>query len=163
MTKLNELTPKPGSSKKRMRVGRGPGSGKGKTAGRGVKGQKARTGVAIGAFEGGQMPLHMRMPKRGFNNPNRRAYAEASVWRIAQALEAGKLDPAKVIDADALVAGGVVRRARDGVRLIGKAELKAKLQVVVHWASAGARESVESAGGTVSTLRPVRAEAGAES
>ena len=162
MTKLNELAPRSGSKKARMRVGRGPGSGKGKTAGRGVKGQKARTGVAIGAFEGGQMPLHMRMPKRGFKKPNRRAYAEASLWRIEQALAAGKLDAAKVIDAAALVAAGVVRRADDGVRLIGKAELQTKLQLVVHWASAGARESVEKAGGTVSALRPARAEEAAK-
>src|ERR1700760_3153832 len=99
MTKLNELAPREGSTKNRMRVGRGPGSGKGKTAGRGVKGQKARSGVAINGFEVGQMPLHMPMPKRGLNKPNAKEYAEVSLWRIEQAIEAGKLDPKKPIDA----------------------------------------------------------------
>jgi ribosomal protein L15 len=102
MTKLNELAPRPGSTKNRMRIGRGPGSGKGKTGGRGVKGQKARSGVAINGFEGGQMPLHMRMPKRGFNKPNAKEYAEVNLWRIEQAIEAGKLDAKKPIDAAAL-------------------------------------------------------------
>ncbi|HEY2609938.1 MAG TPA: 50S ribosomal protein L15, partial [Reyranella sp.] len=97
MTKLNELSPREGSTKGRMRVGRGPGSGKGKTAGRGVKGQKARSGVAIAGFEGGQMPLHMRMPKRGFNNINRKDFAEVNLWRLEQAIAAGKLDAKKAI------------------------------------------------------------------
>src|SRR3954465_13338014 len=110
MTKLNELAPAPGSTKGRMRVGRGPGSGKGKTAGRGVKGQKARSGVAIAGFEGGQMPLHMRMPKRGFNKLNRKEYAEVNLWRLEQAIAAGKLDAKKPIDGEALLAAGVVRR-----------------------------------------------------
>src|ERR1700733_1784999 len=113
--KLNELSDLAGATKKRKRVGRGIGSGKGKTAGRGVKGQKARTGVAINGFEGGQMPLHMRMPKRGFNKPNRKQYAEVNLWRIEQALEAGKLDAAKPIDEAVLVAAGVLRRAKDGL------------------------------------------------
>src|SRR5579862_5739438 len=104
MTKLNELSPRAGSTKNRMRVGRGPGSGKGKTAGRGVKGQKSRSGVAIGGFEGGQMPLHMRMPKRGFNNPFALDLAEVNLWRIQKAIEAKKLDAKKPIDAQALVA-----------------------------------------------------------
>jgi len=160
MTKLNELAPRPGSTKNRMRVGRGPGSGKGKTAGRGVKGQKARSGVAIAAFEGGQMPLHMRMPKRGFNKPNRRAYAEVNLWRIEQALAAGKLDAAKPIDAAALVAAGVVRRAKDGIKLLGKGDLSAKLEITVHAASASAREAVEKAGGSLTTTRPEAAAAG---
>src|SRR5258706_16389818 len=103
MTKLNELAPREGSTKGRMRVGRGPGSGKGKTAGRGVKGQKARSGVAIAGFEGGQMPLHMRMPKRGFNPPNAKEFAEVNLWRIEQAVAAGKLDISKPIDGKALV------------------------------------------------------------
>ena len=128
MTKLNELSPRPGSTKKRMRVGRGPGSGKGKTAGRGVKGQKARSGVAINGFEGGQMPLHMRMPKRGFNNPSPRSSPRSISGGIEQAIEAGKLDAEKPIDAAALIAAGVVRRAKDGVKLLGSGELKAKLE-----------------------------------
>jgi large subunit ribosomal protein L15 len=151
MTKLNEIADNEGAAKKRMRVGRGPGSGKGKTAGRGVKGQKARSGVAIAGFEGGQMPLHMRLPKRGFNNIFRKAYAEVNLWRIAQAIEAGKLDPKKTIDAEALVAAGVVRRAKDGVRLLGAGEIKGKLDIVVHSASAGARKAVEAAGGKLTT------------
>src|SRR5580692_7020786 len=120
MTKLNELSPREGSTKNRMRVGRGPGSGKGKTGGRGVKGQKSRSGVAIHGFEGGQMPLHMRMPKRGFNNPNRLQFAEVNLWRLEQAIEAGKLDAKKPIDVAVLIAAGVVRRAKDGVKLLGK-------------------------------------------
>src|ERR1700754_900854 len=122
MTKLNELAPTPGSTQYRTRVGRGPGSGKGKTAGRGVKGQKARSGVAIAGFEGGQMPLHMRMPKRGFNNPFAKQFAEVNFWRLEQAIAAGKLDAGKPIDAAALVAAGVIRRPLDGVRLLGKGD-----------------------------------------
>ncbi len=151
MTKLNEIADNQGAAKKRMRVGRGPGSGKGKTAGRGVKGQKARSGVAIAGFEGGQMPLHMRLPKRGFNNIFRKAYAEVNLWRIAQAIEAGKLDPKKTIDAEALVAAGVVRRAKDGVRLLGAGAIKGKLDISVHSASASARKAVEAAGGKLAT------------
>src|ERR1700761_5401615 len=132
MTKLNELAPREGSTKGRMRVGRGPGSGKGKTAGRGVKGQKARSGVAIAGFEGGQMPLHMRMPKRGFNSLHRKDLAEVNLWRIAQAIEAGKLDPKQLIDDAALIKAGVVRRAKDGVRLLGKGELKTKIELSIH-------------------------------
>ena len=128
MTKLNDIRDNEGSTKNRMRVGRGPGSGKGKTAGRGVKGQKARSGVAIAGFEGGQMPLHMRLPKRGFNNIFRKEFAEVNLWRIAQAIEAKKLDPKKPIDADALIAAGVVRRVKDGVRLLGTGELKTSPQ-----------------------------------
>ena len=100
MTKLNDLSPRPGSTKNRMRIGRGPGSGKGKTGGRGVKGQKARSGVAIHGFEGGQMPLHMRMPKRGFNPPNAKQFAEVNLWRLEQAIAAGKLDAGRPIDAE---------------------------------------------------------------
>jgi large subunit ribosomal protein L15 len=151
MTKLNEIADNDGAAKKRMRVGRGPGSGKGKTAGRGVKGQKARSGVAIAGFEGGQMPLHMRLPMRGFNNIFRKSYAEVNLWRIAQAIEAGKLDAEKTIDAQALVAAGVLRRARDGVRLLGQGEIKGKLDISVHSASASARKAIEEAGGTLTT------------
>ncbi len=157
MTKLNELSPAAGSTKGRMRVGRGPGSGKGKTAGRGVKGQKARSGVAIAAFEGGQMPLHMRMPKRGFNNPRALDLAEVNFWRLEQAITAGKLDASKPVDAAALVAAGVLRRAKDGVKLLGKGELTSKLELVVYAASASARAAVEAAGGTLTTTRPATA------
>ena len=154
MTKLNELSPRPGSTKNRMRVGRGPGSGKGKTGGRGVKGQKSRTGVSINGFEGGQMPLHMRMPKRGFNNPFAKEFAEVNFWRIEQAIAAGKLDPKKPVDAAALVAAGVVRRAKDGVKLLGKGELKSKLDITVWSASASAKAAVEKAGGKLTLTKP---------
>jgi large subunit ribosomal protein L15 len=154
MTKLNELSPREGSTKNRMRVGRGPGSGKGKTAGRGVKGQKARSGVAVAGFEGGQMPLHMRMPKRGFNNPFAKEFAEVNLWRIEQAIAAGKLDAKKAIDADVLVAAGIVRRAKDGVKLLGKGELTSKITLTVYSASAAARAAVEKAGGTLTVTKP---------
>ncbi|HLY78303.1 MAG TPA: 50S ribosomal protein L15 [Caulobacteraceae bacterium] len=160
MTKLNELAPRPGSTKNRMRVGRGPGSGKGKTAGRGVKGQKSRSGVAIAGFEGGQMPLHMRMPKRGFNNPDRLRFAEVNLWRIEQAIAAGKLDAKKPIDAAALVAAGVVRRPWDGVKLLGTGELTSKkLAITVYSATASARAAVEKAGGSLTTTKPAPVEA----
>ena len=153
MTKLNELSPREGSTKNRMRVGRGPGSGKGKTAGRGVKGQKSRSGVAIAGFEGGQMPLHMRMPKRGFNSLNRKDFAEVNLWRLEQAIAAGKLDAKKAIDADALIAAGVVRRKLDGVKLLGKGELTSKLNITCYSATATARAAVEKAGGTLTTTK----------
>ncbi len=159
MTKLNELAPREGSTKNRMRVGRGPGSGKGKTAGRGVKGQKARSGVAIAAFEGGQMPLHMRMPKRGFNQPFRKSFAEVNLWRIEQAIAAGKLDAGKPIDAAVLVTAGLVRRPKDGVKLLGTGELTSKLDITVHAATATARAAVEKAGGSLTTTKKVAAEA----
>ena len=154
MTKLNELAPREGSTKNRMRVGRGPGSGKGKTAGRGVKGQKARSGVSIHGFEGGQMPLHMRMPKRGFNNPFAKEFAEVNLWRIEQAIAAGKLDAKAAIDADVLIKAGVLRRAKDGVKLLGKGELKSKINITVYSATASARAAVEKAGGTLTTTKP---------
>ena len=154
MTKLNELSPAEGSTKNRMRVGRGPGSGKGKTAGRGVKGQKSRSGVAITGFEGGQMPLHMRMPKRGFNNPFAKEFAEVNLWRIEQAIAAGKLDAKAAIDAEALLKAGVIRRAKDGVKLLGKGELKSKINITVYSATASARAAVEKAGGTLTTTKP---------
>ena len=157
MTKLNELSPREGSVKKRMRIGRGPGSGKGKTGGRGVKGQKARSGVAIAGFEGGQMPLHMRMPKRGFNNPFAKEFAEVNLWRLEQAIAAGKLDAKKAIDGAALVAAGVLRREKDGVKLLGKGELKSKIDITVHSASASAKAAVEKAGGKVEVIAVVPA------
>ncbi len=161
MTKLNELAPRPGSHKPRMRVGRGPGSGKGKTAGRGVKGQTSRTGHGMNQFEGGQMPIHMRMPKRGFNNPFAKKLVEVNLWRLAQAIDAGKLDAKQPVDSDALVKAGVIRRARDGVRLLGQGELKAKLDIRCHSATASARKAVEAAGGKLTTVIAA-AEAAAE-
>ena len=154
MTKLNELAPREGSTKNRMRVGRGPGSGKGKTAGRGVKGQKARSGVALGGFEGGQMPLHMRMPKRGFNNPFAKKLVEVNFWRLEQAIAAGKLDAKAAIDPDVLLKAGVIRRVKDGVKLLGKGELTTKLNLTVYSATASARAAVEKAGGSLTTTKP---------
>ena len=154
MTKLNELAPRPGSTKGRMRVGRGPGSGKGKTAGRGVKGQKARSGVAINGFEGGQMPLHMRMPKRGFNNVHRLSYMEVNIGRLQQAVDAGKIQAGASVDAKALVDAGVIRRQRDGVRLLAKGEIKSKLVLKVAGASKAAIAAVEKAGGSVEVQAP---------
>jgi large subunit ribosomal protein L15 len=159
MTKLNEIRDNEGAHKQRMRVGRGPGSGKGKTAGRGVKGQKARTGVSLLGFEGGQMPLHMRMPKRGFNNPFALKLVEVNLWRIEKAIKAGKLDAGQPIDGAALVKSGVIRRVRDGVRLLGHGEISAKLQLSVHSASASALKAVEAAGGAVTQSRPSQEEA----
>ena len=153
--KLNEIRDNEGAHKKRLRVGRGPGSGKGKTAGRGVKGQKSRSGVAINGFEGGQMPLHMRMPKRGFNNPFAKKLVEVNLWRLAQAIAAGKLDAGKPIDAAVLKAAGVIRRELDGVRLLGKGELTTKQDITVYSASASAAKAVEAAGGSLTTTAKV--------
>jgi len=147
--RLNQLSDNPGSRKARMRVGRGIGSGKGKTAGRGGKGQTARTGVAINGFEGGQMPLHMRMPKRGFNNVHRLDYVEVNVGRLQEAIEAGRLSAGDPVDGAAMVTAGVIRRERDGVRLLAKGELKAKLVIKVAGASKAAIAAVEKAGGSV--------------
>jgi large subunit ribosomal protein L15 len=159
MTKLNELSPPPGSRKARMRVGRGPGSGKGKTAGRGVKGQKARSGVAIGSFEGGQMPLHMRMPKRGFTNRRRKELAEVDFDRLEKAIAGGKLDAKRPIDGAVLVSAGVLRRARDGVKLLGSGTLSSKLEITVYAATTSARAAMEKAGGKLTETRPPRATA----
>jgi len=150
--KLNELSDNPGSSKNRMRVGRGIGSGKGKTGGRGVKGQKARTGVAIKGFEGGQMPLHRRLPKRGFYNPFSTDYNEVNLGRIQQAVDAGKLDAAATVTQDALIAAGVLSKPRDGVKILGQGELKAKLAFEVAAASKAAVAAIEGAGGSVKLL-----------
>ena len=147
--RLNQLSDNPGSRKARMRVGRGIGSGKGKTAGRGGKGQTARTGVAINGFEGGQMPLHMRMPKRGFNNVHRLDFVEVNVGRLQEAIEAGRLSAGDSVDGAAMVTAGVIRRERDGVRLLAKGELKAKLVIKVAGASKAAIAAVEKAGGSV--------------
>jgi large subunit ribosomal protein L15 len=151
--KLNQIANNPGAHKHKDKVGRGSSSGLGKTSGRGVKGAKARTGNAVYGFEGGQMPLHMRMPKRGFNNINRKDFAEVNLWRLEQAIAAGKLDAKKAMDADVLIAAGVVRRAKDGLRLLGKGELKSKIDITVYSASASAREAVEKAGGKITTTK----------
>ena len=148
--KLNELSDNKGARKTRIRVGRGIGSGKGKTGGRGVKGQKSRSGVSgIRAYEGGQMPLYMRLPKRGFNKPNRAKYVEVNVGRLQKALDAGKIVENQTINAKALVEAGVIRRSHDGIRLLGVGELTAKLTIEVVHASAGAKAAVEKAGGSV--------------
>ena len=152
--RLNQLSDNPGARKMRMRVGRGIGSGKGKTAGRGGKGQTARTGVAINGFEGGQMPLHMRMPKRGFNNVHRLDYVEVNIGRLQEAIEAGKLEAGASVDGAALVAAGVIRRQRDGIRLLAKGEIKAKLAIKVAGASKAAIAAVEKAGGSVEVIAP---------
>jgi large subunit ribosomal protein L15 len=152
--KLTELNDRPGARKTRRRVGRGIGSGKGKTGGRGGKGQTARSGVAIKGFEGGQMPLHRRLPKRGFTNIFRKAYNEVNLGRVQQAIDAGKLDPATAIDVAALVKAGVLRRARNGVRLLGAGEITAKLAFAVAGASKSAVAAVEKAGGSVTVLEP---------
>jgi large subunit ribosomal protein L15 len=162
--KLNQLSDNRGARKNRMRVGRGIGSGKGKTAGRGGKGQTARTGVAINGFEGGQMPLHMRMPKRGFNNVHRLQFVEVNVGRLQQAIDSGQLQATGTIDGAALVAAGVLRRTRDGVRLLAKGEIKTKLSLKVAGASKAAVAAVEKAGGSVEVMAPKKApaEAGAK-
>jgi large subunit ribosomal protein L15 len=150
--KLNELSDNPGARKARMRVGRGIGSGKGKTAGRGQKGQKSRSGVSVWGFEGGQMPLHMRLPKRGFNNIFAKDYAEVNLGAIQKTIDAGKLDAKGTIDHAALKAAGLARGGKDGVRLLGKGELTTKLNLKVAGASKGAREAVEKAGGSVELI-----------
>src|SRR5215207_10246873 len=153
--KLNDIRDNEGATKDRMRVGRGIGSGKGKTAGRGVKGQKARTGVSIKGFEGGQMPLHRRLPKRGFTPPNARDLNEVNLGRIQEAVAAGKLDQSAPITVDSLVAAGVVSKPRDGVKILGVGELKAKLSFQVHGASKSAVEAIEKAGGSVTIVGAV--------
>ena len=147
--KLNDIRDNPGARKGRMRVGRGIGSGKGKTAGRGQKGAKARSGVSVGGFEGGQMPLHMRIPKRGFNNIFAKDFAEVNLGLVQKAIDAGKLDAKAVIDHAALKAAGLARGGKDGVRLLGKGEFTAKASFAVAGVSKGALEVVEKAGGSV--------------
>ncbi len=154
--KLNELSDNPGATKKKMRVGRGVGPGKGKTGGRGVKGQQSRRGVSINDFEGGLMPLHMRMPKRGFNAFRPEKLNWVNLGRLQKAIDDKKLDAGSEINLDALVSAGVLRRAHDGVRLLAKGELKAKVKLVVTGASAAAVKAVEKAGGSVTVLRPAK-------
>jgi large subunit ribosomal protein L15 len=150
--KLNQISDNAGSSKERMRVGRGIGSGKGKTAGRGVKGQKARTGVAVKGFEGGQMPLHRRLPKRGFWNPFSTDYNEVNLGRIQQAVDSGKLAAGEPVTIESLVAAGVCSKPRDGVKLLGNGAISAKLTFEVAAASKSAMAAIEKAGGSVKLL-----------
>ena len=153
--KLNEIADNIGAHKDRMRVGRGVGSGKGKTAGRGVKGQKSRTGVSMAGFEGGQMPLYQRLPKRGFNNPTAKNFAEVNLGRVQKAIDAGKLDADKPVDGEALIAAGVISKVRAGVRLLAKGDLFAKVSFAVAGASRAAVAAVEKAGGSVDLPAPV--------
>ena len=155
--KLNELRDNPGARKSKIRVGRGIGSGKGKTGGRGQKGQKSREGVSIAGFEGGQMPLHMRLPKRGFNNIIAQDYAEVNLGAIQKAVEAGKIEAGAALDHAALKNAGLARGGKDGVRLLGKGDFSAKLSFTVAGASKGAIEAVEKAGGSVSVIEVVPA------
>jgi large subunit ribosomal protein L15 len=157
---LSDIADNAGSRKKRMRVGRGIGSGKGKQAGRGGKGQTARSGVRIKGFEGGQMPLHRRLPKRGFNNIFRLDFAEINLDRLQQAIDAKLVDIKETVTAESLVKTGVLRRAKDGLRLLGRGEIKAKLAIEVHGASKSAIAAVEKAGGTVKILAPAKKEEG---
>lgn len=154
--KLNELRDNPGATKKRKRIGRGPGSGTGKTAGRGMKGQKSRSGVAIKGYEGGQMPLYQRLPKRGFNKPNRKEYAVVNLGLIQKFVDAGKIDAGQPVDEDALIASGLVRRKRDGVRVLAKGDLTAALTLTVTGASQSAVDAVAKAGGSLTVTSPAK-------
>jgi len=160
--RLNEISDRPGATRAKKRLGRGPGSGLGKTSGRGQKGQKARSGVAIKGFEGGQMPLDRRLPKRGFNNIFAKDFNEVNVGRVQSAVAAGKLDAKAPITVDALLAAGLIRRVRDGVRLLGNGEIKTKLAFEVTGASSGAVKAVEAAGGSVTVTPLARPEAKAD-
>ncbi len=151
--KLNELRDNAGATKKAKRVGRGPGSGTGKTAGRGIKGQKSRSGVAIAGYEGGQMPLYMRLPKRGFNKPNRKKFAVVNLGIIQKFVDAGKLSAGEITE-DTLLEAGVIRRKLDGVRVLGKGEITAKVALTVTGASKSAVEAVEKAGGSLTVATP---------
>lgn len=147
--KLHELRDNPGATKSKKRIGRGPGSGRGKTGGRGIKGQKSRSGVAIKGYEGGQMPLYQRLPKRGFTKPNRKSYAVINLGLIQKFVDAGKLDASAPITEEVLVASGLVRRKLDGIRVLAKGDVTAKLDLQVTGASKSAVEAVEKAGGTL--------------
>ncbi len=157
--KLNDLRDNPGATGERMRVGRGIGSGKGKTGGRGVKGQKARTGVRIKGFEGGQMPLHRRLPKRGFNNIHALDLNEVNLGRIQQAIDSNKLDPKDIVTAATLVEAGILARVRDGVKVLGQGELNVNLSFEVFGVTKSALAAIEKLGGSVKILRPVEAAA----
>ncbi len=156
--KLNDLRDNPGATKKAKRVGRGPGSGKGKTAGRGIKGQKSRSGVAIAGYEGGQMPLYQRLPKRGFNKPNRKSYAVVNLGLIQKFIDAKKIDAKTDITEDVLIESGLVRRKKDGIRVLAKGEITAKATITVTGASKGAIAAVEKAGGSLTITSAAAAE-----
>ncbi|MBE0414261.1 50S ribosomal protein L15 [Yoonia sp.] len=156
--KLNELSDNPGATKGKKRVGRGPGSGKGKTGGRGIKGQKSRSGVAIKGYEGGQMPLYQRLPKRGFNNINRKTFAVVNLGLIQKFIDEGKIDAKADITEDALIASGLVRRKKDGIRVLAKGDFTAKANITVTGASKGAVEAVAKAGGALNVTSPAVAE-----
>ena len=156
--KLNELADNPGAAKKQKRVARGPGSGKGKTAGRGIKGQKSRSGVALGGYEGGQMPLYRRLPKRGFNKPNQKHFAVINLGILQKFIDDKKIDAKAEITEDVLVASGLVRRKLDGIRVLAKGEIKAKVKLSVTGASKGAVEAVEKAGGSITVAQAAAAE-----
>ncbi|WP_115029375.1 50S ribosomal protein L15 [Tardiphaga sp. CF115] len=156
--KLSDIADNAGSRKKRMRVGRGIGSGKGKTSGRGGKGQTARSGVRIKGFEGGQMPLHRRLPKRGFNNIFRVDYAEINLDRLQDAIDAKTIDAKDLINAESLVKAGVLRRSKAGVRVLGRGEIKAKINIEVHGATKTAIAAIEKAGGSVKIIAPKKAD-----
>ena len=161
MVKLNELHDNPGATKPKKRVGRGPGSGMGKMGGRGIKGQKSRSGVAIGGYEGGQMPLYQRLPKRGFNKPNRKKFAVVNLGLIQKFIDEKKLD-GKAITEDSLVESGLIRRKLDGIRVLAKGEITAKVSIEVTGASKGAIEAVEKAGGKLTVTAPAPKVAAAE-
>lgn len=156
--KLNELSDNAGATKGKKRVGRGAGSGMGKTGGRGIKGQKSRSGVAIKGYEGGQMPLYQRLPKRGFNKPNRKAFSVINLGLIQKFIDEGKIDVKADITEDALIASGLVRRKKDGIRVLAKGDFKAKAKIAVTGASKGAVEAVEKAGGSLTVTTPAAAE-----
>ena len=158
--KLHEIRDNEGANRKKKRVARGPGSGKGKTAGRGIKGQTSRSGVALNGYEGGQMPLYRRLPKRGFNNVFRVEFAEINLDRLQQAVESKAIDAKETVTAESLVKAGVLRRAKAGVRLLGRGELKAKLNIEVHGASKSAIAAVEKAGGSIKILAPATEDEG---
>ena len=160
--KLHEIRDNDGANRKKKRVARGPGSGKGKTAGRGIKGQTSRSGVALNGYEGGQMPLYRRLPKRGFTAPNAKEFAVVNLGQIQTFIDAGKLDAKAPVTEDALVAAGVVRRKLDGVRVLAKGELKSALTLTVAGASKTAIEAIEKAGGKITVTRPAKEEAAAE-
>jgi large subunit ribosomal protein L15 len=161
--KLNELSDNPGATQRKKRIGRGPGSGMGKTGGRGIKGQKSRSGVAIKGYEGGQMPLYQRLPKRGFNKPNRKAYSVVNPGLIQKFIDEGKIDIKADITEDALIASGLVRRKKDGIRVLAKGEFTSKATISVTGASQGAVDAVAKAGGSL-TVKPsaVKTSAAAE-
>jgi large subunit ribosomal protein L15 len=160
--KLNELRDNKGATKSKKRIGRGPGSGTGKTGGRGIKGQKSRSGVSINGYEGGQMPLYQRLPKRGFNNINAKRHAVINLGILQKFIDEKKIDAKKPITEESLVESGLVRRVRDGVRLLGKGELSAKIDLTVSGASKSAIAAVEKAGGKVTVTTPAKADASAE-